>query len=219
MKVKSLLIASLVLAALLAAFGFWAAGQLPPGTELPTHWNAAGEADDWMPALHALMVAPGMMLFVGLLFAAIPRLEPLQDKLEASAPVLRAAWIGMMALAVFLQAFIAAPVFGVKAEGHWVMAALGILFILLGNAMPKSRPGFFVGIRTPWTITNTDNWIATHRLGGKTFMAGGAIMVAIGLLDLAPEVRMVGTLSAIVLAGLVPVVYSWWFWHSGKAAT
>lgn len=217
MNAKPLLIASLGVALLLALFGWWAAAQMPPGAQLPTHWNAAGEADAWMPASSALMVAPIMLAVTSLIFAAIPRMEPLQDRLEASAPVLRASWIGMIGLMVFLQGFIAAPVFGIEPRAELIMVAVGLLFVALGNWLPKSRPGFFVGIRTPWTLTDTDNWIATHRLGGKCFMIAGSLMIVLGLIDIDPAARSAGMFAAVAIAALVPIAYSWWFWRQAGA--
>ena len=193
MKVRNLLVTNLLIVALMAGFAFWVAGQVPAGTQLPTHWNAAGEVDDTMPALQALLLPAGIALLVGLIFAAIPWLEPMQDKLEGSAPLLRVTWIFVLGLMVVLQFFIAAPVFGLEPGPQWILALVGLLFICLGNMLPKSRPGFFVGVRTPWTITNTDNWIATHRLAGKLFLLAGLLMVHGGL---AP--RIIALCSALI---------------------
>ena len=65
MKVRPLLVANLVLAALMAGFAVWVAGQAPDGAELPTHWNAAGEVDATMPALQALLLPARMALAIG----------------------------------------------------------------------------------------------------------------------------------------------------------
>ena len=102
------------------------------------------------------------------------------------------------------------------------MLLVGLLFVVIGNTLPKSRPGFFVGIRTPWTITDEDNWVATHRLGGKLFMLAGVALVIAALLDVSAGLRLAVMLGGTLLAALVPVVYSWWFWrshrHAGKEA-
>ena len=216
MKVKPLLLASMLIAGLLAAFGLWAASQLPDDALLPVHWNAAGQADRFAPALEALLFAPALLAAIGICFALIPRLEPLQDRLEASAPALRTAWLGMIALVVFIQLFIAAPVFGIEAQGRWILVAVGVLFIALGNVLPKTRPGFFVGIRTPWTIIDTDTWIATHRLGAKCFMGAGALMIAGGLIGVEGDWHIAFVAAAVLLAAVVPIVYSWWHWQSGR---
>ena len=216
MKTGKLLALSLVVIAAMTGFAFWAAAQLPTGAELPTHWNARGEVDDTMPALQALLMGPILLTLTAAIFALLPRLEPLQRRMEGSAPLLRASWLLLIGFTVFIQLYTAAPVFGYDPEAHLVLVAVGLLLIGIGNVLPKSRPGFFVGIRTPWTLIDTDTWIATHRLGGKTFMAGGAVLVIAGLLEIAAETRSILTIAAIVVAAAVPVVFSWWFWQSGR---
>lgn len=217
MKVRGLLIVNLLLAAAMAGFGWWAAARLAPGTMLAVHWNASGEADRFQPALPALLWPAGLSVLVGLIMAAIPRMEPLQDRLEASAPVLRASWIGVMGLMVYVQAMIAAPALGWSIGVDLLLAGIGVLFLMIGNALPKSRPSFFVGIRTPWTLTDTDNWIATHRLGGKLMMAAGLAMLLAAFVPLAPEWRLSAMIAPLIVATLVPVVYSWWLWRSRTA--
>ena len=128
MKTMPLLLVTLLVATAMAAFAVWAAGQAPPGTQLPTHWNAAGEIDGTMPVLQALLFPVGVMVFIGVLFAVVPAIEPLQDRLSGSAPLLRTAWIGTVALMVALQAFIAAPVFGYHPGQGLIYALVGLLF-------------------------------------------------------------------------------------------
>lgn len=217
MKVRGLLIINLLLAAAMGAFGWWAASRLAPGTQLPVHWNASGVADGFQPALPALLWPAAISALVGLLMAAIPRMEPLQDRLEASAPVLRAAWIGVMGLMAYVEVMIAAPALGWMIGIDLLLAGMGVLFLMIGNALPKSRPSFFVGIRTPWTLTDTDNWIATHRLGGKLMMGAGAAMVLAAFASLAPAWRLAAMIAPIMAAGVVPVAYSWWLWRSRTA--
>ncbi|MBB3033897.1 SdpI family protein [Alteriqipengyuania lutimaris] len=222
MKIRSLLIVNLLVVAAMSAFALWAAGIAPEEMELPTHWNAAGEIDQTMAPLPALLMPAGLSLFVALVFAVTPMLEPLQHKLEGSAPLLRAVWIGTMALVVAIQGIIAAPIFGYSPGAGAILVLVGLLFLVTGNMLPKSRPGFFVGIRTPWTITDADNWVATHRLGGKLFMLAGITLVLVGLLDVPADLRMVAMLGGVFAAALIPIAYSWWFWRtsnrSGKGA-
>ena len=214
---RGLLVINLLLAAAMAAFGWWAASRLAPGTQLPIHWNAAGQADGFAEANSALLWPAAMSVMLGLLMAAIPRLEPLQDRLEASAPVLRVTWIGVMLLMVYVQVMIAAPALGWAIGPDLLLAGVGVLMVVIGNALPKSRPSFFVGIRTPWTLTDTDNWIATHRLGGKLMMAAGVVMVLAAFVPLAPEWRLTAMIAPIMAASVVPVAYSWWLWRSRPA--
>ena len=169
-----------------------------------------------MPALQALLLPAGIALFIALVFAVIPAIEPLQNKLEGSAPLLRASWIATLALMVVLQGFVSAPIFGASPGPGVIIVLVGLLFVVLGNMLPKSRPGFFVGIRTPWTITDADNWIATHRLGGKLFLLAGLAMILVGLLDIPSEARVFVVLGSTIAAAAIPMVYSWWLWRSGR---
>ena len=213
MRVKGLLIGSLILAALMAAFAFYAAAQVPPGTELPVHWNAAGEVHGTLPALKALLFPVAAVIGSTVLFSLIPRLEPLQERLEGSADVLRTTWVGLLFIMVMIQAAVGAPAFGVKMPVALPVLAIGLFFVVIGNVLPKSRPGFFVGIRTPWAILDTDNWIATHRLGGKLMMLAGIAITLSALLPLPREARIATMAGSVALAVIPPFVYSWWLWH------
>lgn len=213
MKVRGLLLANIVIAAAMAGFGWWVAAGLEPAAELPVHWNAAGEADRFAPAAAALLWPAGGSLLLGGLFAAIPRLEPLQDRLEASATLLRSVWIGTMLLMVYLQVLIAAPGLGWNLGPDLLLVGLGALLVMIGDSLPKSRPSFFVGIRTPWTLSDTDNWIATHRLGGKFMMGVGCLMVISAFVPLSPPLRIATLVGLISVAVAVPISYSWWLWR------
>ena len=213
MKNKGLLIVSLVVAVLMAGLAYYAAGLLPAGAQLPTHWGPDGNPDRFSDALPALMIMPGILLLVSAVFAVVPYLEPLQDKLEGSQPLLRTVWVGMLVLLPLIEIFNAAPAFGWSMPNSIRLISVGLLLMVIGNALPKSRPGFFVGIRTPWTITDTDNWIATNRLGGKLMMLGGLVIALSALVPLEGRSRVVLFFATIAAMVLPPLAYSWWFWR------
>lgn len=214
MKLRGLLMVNGLIAAMMAGFALWVAAGLAPGAELPVHWNAAGDVDRFAPALTALLWPAGASLALGVLFAAIPRLEPLQHRLEGSAALLRSAWIGIILLMVFVQLMIAAPALGWNIGPDLLLVGIGALLVMVGDSLPKSRPGFSVGIRTPWTISDTDNWIATHRLGGKIMIGAGCLMVLAAFTPVPPEARIAAVLGLTSITVLVPVFYSWWLWRS-----
>ena len=215
MKTKGLVIASLALVTAMVVFAFVTTARLPADAVLPTHWDAAGKPESYSPALHALLFPPGTVLLLTVLFAWIPRLEPLQDRLEGSAPVLRAVWIGILLLFVLIELAIGLPAYGITVPANIILIGVGVLLFALGNALPKSRPGFFVGIRTPWAIMDTDNWIATNRLGGKLMMLAG-IAIILGALFLPPELQHFVTIGVVSVVVVVPFVYSWWLWNRSK---
>ena len=213
MRYRGMVAASAAAAAAMAGIAVVAAQRLPAGTQLATHWGPDGAADRFADAGTALAMPVALTIGLSLLMAALPRLEPLQDRLSRSAPLYRTAWGGLLALILFVELVIAAPAFGVTPPPATMLVAVGLLLVVIGNALPKSRPGFFVGIRTPWTLTDPDNWVATHRLGSRTMIAGGLIVVALALAPIAGDVRAPLIMAAVLIAALVPVAYSFLYWR------
>jgi uncharacterized membrane protein len=219
MRSRYLIIASAGVALMLALVASVALSRLPAGTQLPVHWNAGGEPDRFADAAFALSLP--VLLTAGLsgLFAILPRIEPLQVRMRESAPLLETCWAGVLAMMTVLQITVAAPAFDLTVSARLPLAAAGVLLIVIGNALPKSRPGFFVGIRTPWTLTDTDNWIATHRLGSRTMMAGGAAILLLTVLPIAADARATLVWIAVACSVLPPIIFSYWFWrkHGARA--
>jgi uncharacterized membrane protein len=87
----------------------------------------------------------------------------------------------------------------------------GGLLIVLGNFMSKLRPNWFVGIRTPWTLSSKTAWDRTHRVGGWLFIAGGFVVMASSA---APPAVMLGTCLAVPLV-IVAILfsYSYFVWR------
>ena len=218
MPYRRLIAASVLTVAGTAVFAGFALSRLPGGTSLPTHWNAAGQADGFADAPTALFMPVALTVAISLAFLALPRIEPMQHRLERSATLLATAWGSLLALMVAVEAQVAAPAFGWSVPPTLVLVAGGLMLVAIGNALPKSRPGFFVGIRTPWALLDEDNWIATHRLGAWTFIAGGLIVVAAGLLPLATSDRALAVQGAIAVAVLPPLVYSFVHWRRRRGA-
>lgn len=213
MRYRNMIIASGLTAAALAVVAGIASGRLPAGTRLPTHWGPDGLPDRFADANTALFMPVALTLVVSLFMAALPSIEPLQDKLSQSAPLYRTAWGGLLGLMVLVEAMAATPAFGIALPPTTMLAGFGAFLIALGNVLPKSRPGFFIGIRTPWTLTDPDNWIATHRLGAKTMMAAGIALIAAALLPLTPGERAPVMIAWIGFAVIPPVAYSFLYWR------
>lgn len=213
MREHALIVISWVTVAVLAAIATIALALLPEGERIPIHWNLAGEADRYGDAAFALFAPVVLCAVLSLVFAVLPRLEPLQNRMEGSAALYRAGWIGLLGIMIMVELLVAAPAFGWSIPITLPLVGVGLLLIYVGNVLPKSRPGFFVGIRTPWALLDTDNWIATHRFGAWTTMAGGLALLLAGLLPLTPEVRGALVIGALLVSTLPPVFYSWFLWH------
>ncbi len=85
--------------------------------------------------------------------------------------------------------------------------AVGMLFTVIGNSMPKFKQNFYAGIRTSWTLSDEEIWFKTHRFGGKLWFVGGILMMTTAVLP--KNMNFIAlTFLALVLA-LIPVIYSY----------
>ncbi|MFH1088635.1 MAG: SdpI family protein [Patescibacteria group bacterium] len=190
-----------------AIIGWWAFPKLPALT--PSHWGITGEVDGWStPIGHALGI-PAMMLGLYILFLLIPILEPRRKHFQESLGFYQMIRNVMMAFMLFL--FLITTWTAVSGQplriDVIVPIAVGVLFILIGNYLHQIKSNFFMGIRTPWTLSSDTNWKKTHHLGGYMFVIGGLLFFTTPIwpTPLNFYIPMIG----ISLAGLVPVVYSY----------
>jgi uncharacterized membrane protein len=217
MTYRRMNLAAIVVVGGIAAIATAALQRLPAGTQLPVHWNAAGQADGFADAQRALFMPAVVAAAISLVMAVLPRIEPMQQRMSRSASLYRTGWAGLLGMMVLTECVIAAPAFGLWLPATLHLAAGGVLLIVIGNALPKSRPGFFVGIRTPWTLTDSDNWIATHRLGARTMILGGVMILGAALLPVDADARRTLVVGGMSIAIVPPLIFSWWFWQRKQA--
>ena len=210
---KKIILRLLILFCLVNAIGHVLIfAKLP--AEIPTHWNGAGEIDGWGPRYMDLIFAliPAGML---LLFQILPKVDPKASNYEKFAPI----WLGFMsAMVLFLGAVSwMAPltVFGLIPEGSgWtgilISGTLGLIFIVLGNYMPRVRQNYLFGIKTPWTLADEHVWERTHRMGGYVFILMGAALILFGVA--AP--RIGDFVPAVILLVSVFAGTGWLFLYS-----
>ena len=199
---------------------WWAAGSMPE-TGVPVHWGPSGAPDsfaDRQTALLTLLILPGSAVLTSVLMALAPTLDPFKDNLRRSRKAYVAIWAGVMVLLAALTCGIAFMMTR-GAEGdpnnefvRFVMAGCGLLFIVIGNYLPKTRKSFFIGIRTPWTLTSDYAWEKTHRLVGPLYILAGLLGIVVAFTM--TGVWMVFTFVGLVMAvSLIGVVYSWFAWR------
>ena len=196
---------------LLAAAGFsvWAYPHLP--TVVATHFDLDGAPNGWSSPLMAALFVPALGLVLAALFTMLPRIDPRRANYALFTPTY---WTVVNAVLILLAA-IHVLLLG-KAMGWAVdmskVAALGVggLFILLGNLMSRIRPNWFMGIRTPWTLSSDSVWRKTHRFGGAAFAIAGVCIAASALVT-APWARY-GSFGMAAVAALGSVIYSYVIW-------
>lgn len=209
MRSRWLLLVIGVVAALASAL-LWS--RLP--AEVPTHWNVQGEPDGWSPRIVAALMLPLMIAGLALVLRVVPKIDPRGENYEK---FVDAYWTMGNCLGLFfgvLHLAVLTSAIGYPIEISRVAAAgIGLQMIISGNYIGRVRPNWFLGIRTPWTLSNAEVWRRTHRLTGWMFVMAGVAMAATALVagHLVPYVVIGGVLTAV----LVPFAASFVFWYRG----
>jgi len=196
-----------------ALAGVTAALIVDPTAEVPVHWNAAGEVDGTANPIEAFSFAPAFQLLLLVIFSFISKIEPRRENLKNSMKAVSAVVMSVTLLLALIQALMISQLFSPNLIGpNAIFAGIGLMLAVMGNYFGKLRSSFFIGIRTPWTLSSDTVWKKTHRLGGKMMVAGGLLLFLVSLF--LPTPYMVYAVFATVIpATLVPAAYSWLLWH------
>ena len=185
-------------------------GRLPE--QVPTHWGFSGEIDDWGPRFPYAFFGPLIGAALWILLPVLRRIDPRRRNYERFDEtfwlLLNVLTIGML----YLHGLTLAVALGYSLNvSRAMLFGIGLLFVALGNYLPRLRSNWWMGIRTPWTLDSEEVWRRTHRLGGRTFVVGGLLCMVAAFLPwgLAPWV----SLGALTFASLTPLVYSYVIWR------
>ena len=218
MNRRPMVIASAIVVAAMLVVSAWAWLQLPADAQVPIHWGPDGRADGFADKTVGLFLLPIVTVAIGGLLWVIPLIEPRRENLARSATAYRATWIAVVALLGGLHALAVASALGADLDiTRIVLVGTGSLFVVIGNYLPKVRPNYLMGIRTPWTLTSDVAWDRTHRLGGRLFVIEGAVLIVLGLLDVPGEALVVAFIGAIVVLVAVLFAFSYVVWRSDDA--
>jgi uncharacterized membrane protein len=200
---------ALVLVLLTCALSAWAWPGVPD--RVPVHWNIDGQVDRWGSRAEGMLIGPVMALLVYALFRVLPRLDPGRANYERFAGAFLALRLAVLAFLAALQAVVISAARGARVDMNAIMPSLvGVLLVVLGNFMGKLRPNWFMGIRTPWTLSSKRSWSGTHQVGGWVLTAIGVLWIVSGRLPGRwPALVSFGSMIAGML-GLVVLSYVLW---------
>ena len=176
MSTRTTLVLSLILilAATLAGLLLW--NRLPD--PMPAHWNAAGEIDGYMSKFWGIFLMPVITIALVPLFLVIPNIDPLKANIAKFRGVFNWFIVIFVAYMLFIYALTLAAALGVQFNMTvMLLPVVGLLFIGAGYMMSKAKRNFFIGIRTPWTLSSDRVWNETHRLGSTLFIACGVLAI------------------------------------------
>jgi immunity protein, SdpI family len=180
---------------------------------VPVHWDFAGDVDRVGSRLEAVALLPLLGIVLWLALRALPRIDPRRENYAKFQGTYDLVVNGAVTMIVVLHLALVASGLGIPIPvSRVVTASLGAMFILLGNVLPRARPNWWFGIRTPWTLSNDRVWVRTHRIAGYLLVIAGIVCVVGALVtnSHATHAILLGTLLA---APVGSVVYSYFAWR------
>jgi len=172
-----------------------------------SHWNAAGEVNGYMSRFWAVMILPLIMVIFSLMFILIPRIDPLKKNIAQFRKYFDWFVFFMMLFLVYIYALTIFWNFGWRFNfAVAITPAFAVLFYVCGIMVGKTKRNFFIGIRTPWTLSNDVVWDKTHRLGAKLFKIA-AILSLVGIFF--GKLAIYFVLFPVIAAALISLVYSY----------
>ena len=199
--------------ALLGALAFSIASYSRLPQRVPIHWNIEFEPDGYTSRWIAAVVVPLLFFLVPAVAWLLPRIDPRRTSYAQHRDTYWSVINLLMLLLAALQVFIVGMGLGWEIDAARVFPVLiGALFIGLGNLTQRLRPNWFIGIRTPWTLSSDEVWRRTHRLGARAMVAAGALLVLAGLQP-TEWFRSAAWIAAIVIAAAIPAAYSYVLWR------
>ncbi|MBF4467314.1 SdpI family protein [Flavobacterium sp. LC2016-12] len=174
--------------------------------KVPVHWNYKGEIDRWGDKFSLITILFLLPVLIYVLMTFIPRIDP-KNRIS----LMGGKFYQLKFILVLFMSLIALLVLYTTKERsinnpNLVFALMGAFFVILGNYFKVIQPNYFLGIRTPWTLENSEVWKATHLFAGKLWVAGGLLLVLGGFLLSTTFAN--AFVFVIIIMALVPVVYS-----------
>ena len=176
--------------------------------QIAVHWNSAGQPDNYLPKAAAAFVLPLFFTIVNL----ISKLRLFHDpKYQSMAGAMRllSIWTAPALSLIFVPLTLFLAVGMPVSFMQFTPLLMGVVLIICGNYLPKSRQNYSVGIKLPWTLHSKENWNRTHRLAGRLWMAGGILVIAEAFIfhdnHIFNAYFMIAVVAVLVL---VPMLYS-----------
>lgn len=194
---------------LMAVAGGLALGRLP--ARVPVHFGLGGQANGWSGPVEAAFLPVALGAGVWLLLLLLPLADPRRRSYGEFAGVYRLLRTVVVGIVFATDLLTLGRALGLGFDPRTASALLvAALLLVIGNLLPRVRPTWFVGIRTPWTLSSDEVWRRTHRLGGRLFMVA-ALLPLLAVLT-GPAAVPAAVLVAALAPSAVSAGYSWWLY-------
>ena len=150
------------------ALGWYFYPQLPE--RVASHWNEKGEVNGYMSRFWGAFILPVINLIMAVLFLIIPRIDPLKHNIVTFRKYFDTFVIIILLFMIYIYLLTIAWNLDYRFNlMQWMMPAMAVLFYFVGVMLKHTKRNWFIGIRTPWTLSSDEVWDKTHQLGGQLF--------------------------------------------------
>ncbi len=137
---------------------------------MPSHWNINNEVDAYSSKLLPAIMFPSLLVFFYLLAIYLPKLDPLEKNINKFKKEFHTFILIIIIFFTAIQAFVILTGLGYALNISYIMIpALSVLFYYVSILLEKSKRNWFIGIRTPWTLSSDKVWEKTHKIGARLF--------------------------------------------------
>ncbi len=197
-----------VLLTLILSLAFWP--RLPD--PMASHWNATGQVDGYMPRFWGVILMPLTALGMLGLFLLVPQIDPLRSNIRAFRPIYNLFIFFVILFLLYVHLLMLFWNVGYRlAFDRALPPALGFLFLLIAYLLRHARRNWFIGIRTPWTLSSDRVWEQTHRLGAILFALCGLLSLLAAFFGGLSALFLI--LIPLLLSTVFLIAYSWWLYR------
>lgn len=174
-KTTSILVLILIAFAIVTGIVLW--NQLPD--PMASHWNSNDEVDGYIPRFWGAFLMPLVTLGMFVLFLVLPNIDPLKANIVQFRGVFNLFIVLITVFMLYIHGLTLAWSLGYQSfkMSAAMLPFLGVLFMFIGYLLRQAKRNFFIGIRTPWTLSSDTVWHKTHQLGSGLFMLSGALAI------------------------------------------
>lgn len=203
-----IIVSILIAASTLAGLLLW--NQLPE--PMASHWGVNDQVDGYMSKFWGVFLMPAVTLGMLLMYLVIPSIDPLKANIDQFREYFNAFIALMTGFMVYIYGLTLLWNLGYTSfrMSSAMLPALGLIFVFAGLLIGKAKRNYFIGIRTPWTLSSDSVWNETHRLGGKLFIASG-LLALLGAFF--PDYAVFFILIPILGTTLFTVLYSYYLFQ------
>lgn len=177
-------------------------------THLPA--QVVGNANRMTPRLLVVLYEPAIILGIILLWHVLWRVDPKKKNYESFWPSYR--YIGGVIVVCISLVYLTVIGHALKITSmRFVPTVIGIMFMLIANILPRIQPNWWIGFRTPWTLSSTESWNRTHRLGGKLGIPMGILIIILAWILPTNFMMRLAILVPILLWVLITAVASYFY--------